>query len=180
VQGTLNTLPIFGFLKPQLGFTSWTQNLQQGARRFWRCRGRRTRRIIRGLRYLCHGCKYVSKTVAVSDLARPSLHCSSLYQSVGVARPWPRWMSLIWVLSIIASALHHSWHHNPIPLFQQCLVYVLVFFLKFYILCFNVFSVFIIIFYNKNKVFLFHFCIFIYLDASLKFGERKHTSFFFK
>ncbi len=33
---------------------------------------------------------------------------------------------------------------------------------------FYVFSV-IIIFYNKNKVFLFHFCIFVYLDASLKF-----------
>jgi hypothetical protein len=42
------------------------------------------------------------------------------------------------------------------------------------------FSVFIIILYNKNKVFLFHFCIFVYLDASLKFGERRHTSFFFK
>jgi hypothetical protein len=36
------------------------------------------------------------------------------------------------------------------------------------------------ILYNKNKVFLFHFCIFVYLDASLKFGEKKHTSFFFK
>jgi hypothetical protein len=44
----------------------------------------------------------------------------------------------------------------------------------------NMFSVFIIILYNKNKVFLFHFCIFVYLDASLKFGERRHTSFFFK
>ncbi len=31
------------------------------------------------------------------------------------------------------------------------------------------FSAFIIISYNKNKVFLFHFCIFVYLDASLKF-----------
>jgi hypothetical protein len=44
-----------------------------------------------------------------------------------------------------------------------------------------VFCVFIIILYNKNKVFLFHFCSFVYLDASLKFGERRHfTSFFFK
>jgi len=62
------------------------------------------------------------------------------------------------------------------------LVYVLV--LKktfiFFIIYFYVFFVFIFIFYNKNKVFLFHFCIFFYLDASLKFGERKHTSFFFK
>jgi len=31
-----------------------------------------------------------------------------------------------------------------------------------------------------TPVFLFHFCIFVYLDASLKFGERRHTSFFFK
>jgi hypothetical protein len=45
---------------------------------------------------------------------------------------------------------------------------------------FYVFSVFIIILYNKNKVFLFHFCIFVYLDASLKFGGRRHTSFFFR
>jgi hypothetical protein len=45
---------------------------------------------------------------------------------------------------------------------------------------FNVFSICIIILYNKNKVFLFHFCIFVYLDASLNFGERRHTSFFFK
>jgi len=29
-------------------------------------------------------------------------------------------------------------------------------------------------------VFFFHFYIFVYLDASLKFGERRHTSFFFK
>jgi hypothetical protein len=41
-------------------------------------------------------------------------------------------------------------------------------------------DVFIIILYNKNKMFLFHFCIFVYLNAKLKFGERKHTSFFFK
>jgi hypothetical protein len=41
-------------------------------------------------------------------------------------------------------------------------------------------DVFIIILYNKNKMFLFHFCIFVYLDASLKFGERRDTSFFFK
>jgi len=45
---------------------------------------------------------------------------------------------------------------------------------------FYVFSVFIFILYNKNIVFLFHFCIFVYLDASLKFGEKRHTSFFFK
>jgi len=61
-----------------------------------------------------------SKTVAITDLARPSLHCFSLYQSVGVTRPWPRSMSLIWVLSIIASALHHSWHHHAIPLVLSC------------------------------------------------------------
>jgi hypothetical protein len=42
-----------------------------------------------------------------------------------------------------------------------------------------VFYVFLV-FYNRNKVFLFYFCIFVYLDASLKFGERRHTSFFFK
>jgi hypothetical protein len=36
-----------------------------------------------------------SKIVAVSDLARPSLHCSSLDQSVGFTRAWPRSMSLI-------------------------------------------------------------------------------------
>jgi len=61
------------------------------------------------------------------------------------------------------------------------LVHVLAFFWNFYLFyfLFLVFSVFII-FYNKNKVFLFHFCIFLYLDASLKFGERIHTSFFFK
>jgi hypothetical protein len=52
--------------------------------------------------------------------------------------------------------------------------------LSFLFLYFYVFSVFIIIFYNKNIVFLFHFCIFVYLDASLKFGEIRHTSFFFK
>jgi len=44
----------------------------------------------------------------------------------------------------------------------------------------NVFFVFIIILYNKNKMFLFHFYIFVYLDASLKFGERRYTSFFFQ
>jgi len=52
-------------------------------------------------------------------------------------------------------------------------------FYLFYLL-FLVFFVFIIILYIKNKVFLFHFCIFVYLDASLKFGERRHTAFFFK
>jgi hypothetical protein len=41
-------------------------------------------------------------------------------------------------------------------------------------------NVFTIILYNKNKMFLFHFCIFVYLDASLKFRKRRHTSFFFK
>jgi hypothetical protein len=50
----------------------------------------------------------------------------------------------------------------------------------FFIIYYYAFSVFIIILYSKNKVFLFHFCIFVYLDASLKFGERRHTSFFFK
>jgi hypothetical protein len=44
----------------------------------------------------------------------------------------------------------------------------------FYFL-FLVYSVFIIILYTKNKVFTF-----VYLDASLKFGERRHTAFFFK
>jgi hypothetical protein len=48
----------------------------------------------------------------------------------------------------------------------------------FFIFYFNVYSVFIL--YNKNKVFIFHFYIFVYLDASLKFGKRRHTSFFFK
>jgi len=43
-----------------------------------------------------------------------------------------------------------------------------------------VFCVFIIILSNKNEVFLFHFYIFVYLDASLKFGKRRHTLFFFK
>jgi len=36
-----------------------------------------------------------------------------------------------------------------------------------------VFSLFIIILYNKNKVFLFHFYIFVYLDASL---EKEETT----
>ncbi len=40
------------------------------------------------------------------------------------------------------------------------------------------FSVLIIILYSKTKMFFFHFCIFVYLDVSLKFGERRHTSFF--
>jgi len=39
-----------------------------------------------------------------------------LIHGVGVTRPWPCSMSLIGVLSIIASALHHSWQHHPIPL----------------------------------------------------------------
>jgi hypothetical protein len=62
------------------------------------------------------------------------------------------------------------------------LVHVLVFSKKiiFFIFYFYVFSIFIIILYNKNKLFLFHFYTFVYLDASLKFGEKKHTSFFFK
>jgi hypothetical protein len=47
--------------------------------------------------------------------------------------------------------------------------------LSFFI--FLVFSVLIIILYTKNKVFIFHFCIFVYLDASLKFGERRHIAF---
>jgi hypothetical protein len=59
-------------------------------------------------------------------------------------------------------------------MFGTCFSF-LMFFKKF-----NVFFVFIIILYNINKVFLFHFCIFVYLDESLKFGERRHTSFFFK
>jgi hypothetical protein len=60
------------------------------------------------------------------------------------------------------------------------LVHVLVFSRNFYVSYFYVFSVYIIILYNRNKVFIFHFYIFVYLDASLKFGERRHTSFFFK
>jgi hypothetical protein len=60
------------------------------------------------------------------------------------------------------------------------LVHVLVFSRNFFYFYFYVFSVFIIILYNKNKVFIFHFYIFVYLEASLKFGERTHTSFFFK
>ncbi len=68
------------------------------------------------------------------------------------------------------------------PLVSLNHIHVLVFLetFIFFIFYFYVFSVFIIILYNKNKVFLFHFCIFVYLDASLKFGERRHTSFFFK
>jgi len=56
--------------------------------------------------------------------------------------------------------------------------YKLLFFLFFYFYVFSV--IIIIILYNKNKVFFFHFFIYFYLDASLKFGERRHTSFFFK
>jgi hypothetical protein len=52
--------------------------------------------------------------------------------------------------------------------------------LVFFIFLFLCVFCFYFIFYNKNKVFFFHFCIFVYLDASLKFGERRHTSFFFK
>jgi len=73
--------------------------------------------------------------------------------------------------------------HCEVPQFLSVslkLVHVLVFFLNFYLFFLNVFFVFIIILYNKNNVFLFHFYIFIYLDASLKFGERRYTSFFFK
>ncbi len=45
--------------------------------------------------------------------------------------------------------------------------------LSFKLLYFYVFSVFIIIFYNKNKV--FHFCIFVYLDASLEKEDTPHS-----
>ncbi len=76
---------------------------------------------------------------------------------------------------------------NPVPNAQVCYFnnvwFMFQFFFKtfiFFIFYFYVFSVFIIILYNKNKVFLFNFCIFVYLDASLKFGEKRHTSFFFK
>jgi len=40
--------------------------------------------------------------------------------------------------------------------------------------------VFIILLYIRKKVFAFHFCIFDYFDGSLKFGEKRHTAFFFK
>jgi hypothetical protein len=52
--------------------------------------------------------------------------------------------------------------------------------LSFLFFIFMCFFIFIFILYNNKEVFLFHFCIFVYLDASLKFGERRHTSFFFK
>jgi hypothetical protein len=65
-----------------------------------------------------------------------------------------------------------------VVLFRQCLVHVLVFFIKLLSFLFFTFMCFLL--YNKNKVFPFHFCIFVYLDASLKFGVRRHTSFFFK
>jgi hypothetical protein len=48
----------------------------------------------------------------------------------------------------------------------------------FYFL-FQYFLVFLIS-YNKNKVFLFNFCIFVWLDVGLKFGKRRQTSFCFK
>jgi hypothetical protein len=88
----------------------------------------------------------------------------------------------VWLL--LASPLIYGTSLNPMPNAQVCYFnnvwFMFSFFYKTFIFFFNVFSVFIIILYNKNKVFLFHFCIFVYLDASLKFGERRHTSFFFK
>ncbi len=70
----------------------------------------------------------------------------------------------------------------PGPPVSLNLVHVLVFLETFnlFIYLFYVFSIIIIIIYNKNKMFLFHLYIYIYLDATLKFGERRHTSFFFK
>jgi hypothetical protein len=38
-----------------------------------------------------------------------------------------------------------------------------------------VFFIFIIKLYNKNKVFLFHFYIFVYLDASLEKEDTFHS-----
>ncbi len=80
-----------------------------------------------------------------------------------------------------------SFTSGPVPNAQVCYFnnvwFMFWFFFKtfiFFIFYLYVFSVIIIILYNKTKVFLFHFCIFVYLDASLKFGERRHTSFFFK
>jgi hypothetical protein len=55
-----------------------------------------------------------------------------------------------------------------------------VWFILSFLLFFYEFSVFIIIWYNKIKVFLFHFCNFVYLDASLKFGEKKTHLIFFQ
>jgi hypothetical protein len=66
-------------------------------------------------------------------------------------------------------------HLQGLPPVSLNLVHVLVF---FFIIFLNVFL--IIILYNKNKVFFFHFHIFVYLDASLKFGERGYTLVFFK
>ncbi len=95
---------------------------------------------------------------------------------------------------LVLTALPSLFHPNPkfiqfepVPNAQVCYFnnvwFMFQFIFKkiiFFIIYFYVFSVFIILLYNKNKVFLFHFCIFVYLDASLKFGERRHTSFFFK
>jgi hypothetical protein len=53
-------------------------------------------------------------------------------------------------------------------------------FSKKHLIFFYMFSIFIIILYNKNKVSLIHFYIFIYLDASLKFEEKRRTSFYLK
>jgi hypothetical protein len=44
-------------------------------------------------------------------------------------------------------------------------------FLFFIFMCFL-----FLLLYNKNKVFLFHFCIFVYLDASL---EKEYTPHYF-
>jgi hypothetical protein len=79
----------------------------------------------------------------------------------------------IYILLVGARDLRPLWS----PPVSLNLVHVLVFFRNFKLFYF---FIFIIILYNKNKVFLFHFYIYIYLNASLKFGERKHTSFFFK
>ncbi len=62
----------------------------------------------------------------------------------------PRWPSLDTVKSPVSLNLIH----------------VLVFFRNFYLFFFfNVFTIFIIILYNKNKVFIFQFYIFFYFDA---------------
>jgi hypothetical protein len=50
-------------------------------------------------------------------------------------------------------------------------------FLFFIFMCFLLLLLFCII---KIKCFFFTFVFFVYLDASLKFGERRHTSLFFK
>jgi hypothetical protein len=120
---------------------------------------------------------HVGSTMFVTcQLLVPSLtYFEIIYDFVGSTK-------LVACQLLVPSSTYFETSVNPC-LMHRCVILTMFdscfsFFLNCYL--FYVFSVFIIMLYNKNKVFLFHFCIFVYLDASLKFGERTHTSFFLK